>query len=93
MNLLLKDPQSLIDYEMDWGADYLDGDYLAASRWEVSPEFVDGLFVSAERFDALTSSATIGGGKAGVVYRLTNHIVLQSGREDRRSIQLRVEPR
>lgn len=93
MNLLLKDPQSLLDYEMDWGADYLDGDYLAASRWEVSPEDVAGIFISADRFDALISSATIGGGTAGMVYRLTNHIVLQSGREDRRSIQLRVEPR
>jgi hypothetical protein len=31
MAFLLKDPEATLDYVVDWGADYLSGDALAAS--------------------------------------------------------------
>src|SRR3982751_3788368 len=39
MTLLLKDPDAVLDYAIDWGAQYLDeGDLIADSTWSVEPD-------------------------------------------------------
>lgn len=39
MTLLLKDPDAVLDYSVDWGAEYLDADdLLSTSDWTVSPD-------------------------------------------------------
>lgn len=93
MTLLLKDPQAALDYAVDWGAEYLKGDSIAQSEWHVSPDEEAGVTVLGSHFDALIATVTAVGGMAGHVYRLTNTVVLESGRVDRRSIILRVEAR
>jgi hypothetical protein len=93
MTLLLKDPEAVLDYSVDWGAEYLVGDLIAQSTWTVVPDEPGGIVVVGNDFDATHSIVNAGGGAPGRLYRLTNHIVLQSGREDRRSITLRVEKR
>ena len=93
MTLLLKDPEALLDYSVDWGADYLAGDVLTESSWTVSPAEAGGVSILSSRFDFLASTVEVGGGVAGHVYRLTNHVVTAEGREDSRSIMLRVEKR
>jgi hypothetical protein len=93
MTLLLKDPDALLDYAVDWGAEYLNGDAVADSAWEVRPEDADGVTIVATEFDPTTTSVQAAGGVAGRVYRLINHVTLVSGLEDSRSIVLRVEAR
>lgn len=93
MTLLLKDPEAALDYSVDWGADYLTGDVLTESSWTVSPAEESGLSIISNRFDLLASTVVVGGGIAGHIYRLTNHVVTATGREDSRSIMLRVEKR
>ena len=93
MTLLLKDPEALLDYSVDWGADYLSGDVLSESSWHVSPAETGGVSIVSSRFDLLQSTVEVGGGQPGKVYRLTNHVVTAEGREDSRSIMLRIEPR
>lgn len=93
MTLLLKDPAATLDYSVDWGADYLTGDVLTESSWNVSPAEAGGLSIVSSRFDLLVSTVEVGGGVAGRIYRLTNHVVSGEGREDSRSIMLRVEKR
>ncbi|MBV9529247.1 hypothetical protein [Sphingomonas sp.] len=93
MNYLLKDPDAVLDYSVDWGAEYLGGDLLAESTWSVVPDEAGGVSVQASDFDATTTSVTAAGGIAGRVYRLVNAVVLMSGRADSRSIVLRVEGR
>lgn len=93
MTLLLKDPGAMLDYSVDWGRDYLDGDALASSSWTVDPVEPGGLAVIASRFDLLIATVEVSGGLAGKLYRLVNQVVTASGREDRRSIMLRVEKR
>ena len=93
MNLLLKDPEALLDYSVDWGADYLTGDVLTESGWTVSPAEPGGVSIMSSRFDLLLSTVEVGGGQPGHIYRLTNHVVTGEGREDSRSIMLRVEKR
>lgn len=93
MSFHLKDPDAVLDYAVDWGAEYLDGDAIAASSFTVEPVEAGGVAITASANDERLASATVGGGIAGRQYRLRNHVVMVSGREDERSIVLRVEQR
>jgi hypothetical protein len=93
MTLLLKDAGAVLDYLIDWGAEYLDGDLLAASEWFVAPDDAGGVTVAGSDFDATTSTVRAAGGTPGSIYRLVNRVTLQSGRVDERSIVVRVEER
>ncbi|HEU5067479.1 MAG TPA: hypothetical protein VFT61_04765 [Sphingomicrobium sp.] len=93
MTLLLKDPDSVLDYAIDWGTDYLIDDVLAGSSWVVDPDEADGVQVQASAFDSTTATVTASGGVAGHIYQLTNHVELASGLTDSRSVTLRVERR
>ena len=83
----------MLDYSVDWGRDYLDGDALASSSWTVDPVELGGLALIASQFDLLIATVEVSGGLEGKLYRLVNQVVTASGREDRRSIMLRVEKR
>ena len=93
MALLLKDPSATLDYSVDWGAEYLAGDALTSSSWEVVPAEPGGLEILSSRSDLLVAAAQVRGGIAGHIYRLTNHVATADGRDDSRSIMLRVEKR
>ena len=93
MTFLLKDPAAVLDYAMDWGAEYLSGDVLADSAWSVSPVEPGGAAIVGSQFDLLVATVQVAGGIAGRIYRVTNQVTTISGREDRRSIMLRVEKR
>lgn len=92
MTIHLKDPQSVIDYLIDWGAG-LAGRGVVESDWTVAPAEPGGLIVSDDAVDGAVTRATIGGGIAGHVYRATCRVVLSDDRIDERSITLRVEDR
>ena len=94
MSFLLKDPQATVDYAVDWRADYLDEtDNLADSRWAIEPDEPGGATIASDRFTLSEAQVTVGGGIAGHRYRLINTIRTASGREDTRSIVIRVEAR
>jgi len=93
MTLLLKDPDAALDYAVDWGAEYLNGDTLAQSTWAITPVEIGGLDVSTSDFDATLSTATAQAGVPGHIYQLTNHVQFASGLADSRSIVVRVEKR
>jgi hypothetical protein len=94
MTFLLKDPDAVLDYAIDWGAEYLaPGDLLAQSEWSVIPEEAGGVTVVGSDFDASVTTVKAAGGIAGRLYRLVNQVVTDSGRTDDRSIVLRVEKR
>ena len=93
MSFLLKDPEAVLDYAVDWGAEYLSGDALLTSDWSVSPEETDGASIAGSQFDLLVATAQVAGGSAGKISRVTNRVTTASGRQDSRSIMLRVEKR
>ena len=93
MTCLLKHPDATLDYAVDWGADYLSGETLATSGWTVEPVEAGGVALASSAFDLLVATATVSGGKASKIYRLTNHVTTTDGRDDSRSIMLRVEKR
>jgi hypothetical protein len=94
MTLLLKDPEAVLDYAIDWGADYLpEDDMLMASEWSVTPDEAEGVSIVGSTFGDRLSTVQAGGGVAGRLYRLVNRVTTQLGRIDERSIVLRVENR
>ena len=93
MSFYLKDPGSRIDYAVDWGAFYLDGQVVAGSVWSVFPPETGGIIVEAASFDLSRTAATLSGGIAGHVYSVVNRVTLSDGRVDERSLTLRVEDR
>lgn len=93
MTLLLKDPDAILDYAIDWGAEYLDGELIAASQWHVEPAESGGVTIAGSDFSARESKVKAAGGTAGKLYRLVNEVTTDSGRIDSRSILLRVEQR
>ena len=93
MTFLLKDPAAVLDYTVDWGEDYLAGDALADSNWSVSPDEPGGAAIAGSYFDSLIATVQVAGGLPGKIYRVTNQVTTASGREDSRSIILRMEKR
>jgi hypothetical protein len=93
MSFLLKDPGAILDYAIDWGAEYLGSDLIADSIWSVSPEEPGGVAVAGSEFDTQFATVKAEGGLPGRLYRLSNRVTMQSGRIDERSITLRVEQR
>lgn len=93
MGFYLKDPGARIDYTVDWAAGYLAGDTIATSTWTVAPEELDGIAVAETAQAAGRAAATLTGGIAGHVYRVTNRVVLTSGRSEERTLAIRVDER
>lgn len=94
MSFLLKDPNAVLDYAVDWGAEYLAaGELLAASEWSVAPDEPGGISVAGSNFDPSISTVKAAGGIAGHLYSLVNRIRTGAGRIDERSILIRVEDR
>jgi hypothetical protein len=93
MSFLMKDPDAALDYSIDWGAEYLGGDLLADSEWSVNPAEPGGVAIVGSDYNSTTTSVKAAGGIAGRIYKLVNHVTLESGRVDNRSIVLRVEKR
>ena len=79
-----KDPQATLDYYMDWTA-WLAGDTIVTSTWTAT----GGMVILTE--DAILGSITqvwAGGGIAGELIDLTNHIVTTEGREEEHTLRL-----
>ena len=93
MTLVLKDPASALDYHVDWGADYLSEDVLTESNWSVVPIEPGGVTIDGSRFEPMSATVQVSGGRAGMIYRLINNVVTDQGREDSRSFLVRVEVR
>ena len=93
MNYYLKDPSGVLDYSFDWGAGYLDAQTVSASAWAVSPAETGGVTVVSSASLPTRTSARLGGGVRGRVYRVTNRVTFSDGRIDERLVVLRVEDR
>jgi hypothetical protein len=93
MSHYLKGRGATVDYSVDWGAGYLDGPTVTASAWSVEPVEPGGVAVVAEVTGATRTAATLEGGLRGRVYRVMNMVTFSDGRDDARTLVLRVEDR
>lgn len=90
MTIFIKDPAALVDHAVDWAAGYLGPRSIAASAWQVVPA---GLSIAASRIAGGRTVATLAGGVAGLVYRVTNQVEFSDGQRDERTLVVRVEER
>lgn len=89
-NQYIKDPDGVLDYGIDWSS-WLGDDTIASSDWMV-PTGITEVDDDDHPTTNTTTTTTIwlSGGTSGVTYRIVNHIVTAAGREDDRSIYIRV---
>lgn len=90
MSFYLKDPQSRVDYAIDWAV-YLDGQTIVSSLWSVAPVELGGIAVDEDSFTPSRTAARLTGGIVGHCYSVSNQVTLSDGTYDARSIALRVE--
>ncbi len=93
MTMTVKDPATRIDYAFDWSAAYPAGQAVTGSDWDVVPDEAEGVAIVAAAHGLLQTTATLTGGVAGRVYRVTNRVTLSDGQVDERSMSVRVEER
>ena len=86
------DPQAKLDYNIDWSAWLVGSDTISASTWDSSPT---GLTLSLKSVNAggTIAACFVSGGTAGSKYTVRNHIVTTAGREDDRTIAIRISDR
>ena len=82
----VKDPSAILDYYMDWTA-WLAGDTIVDSVWVASGDVI----LSDSAVVGTFTSVWVEGGIAGDLIDLTNHIVTTEGREDERTLRLKVQ--
>ena len=92
MSFYLKDPQSRVDYAIDW-MPYLNGHAVEASAWFVAPDEDDGIAAEETSFEPARTAARLIGGVIGHSYTISNQATFSDGTTDVRSITLRVEAR
>jgi len=81
-----KDPQANLDYQVDW-SDWLGStDTISTSTWTVP----DGIVEESDSNTTTTATIWVSGGTLGETYDLVNHIVTTEGREDDRTIHLKL---
>ena len=93
MAMMVKDSDARIDFEFDWFAACPEGQAVVASSWTVVPGEAGGIVVAATAYDLTQSTATLTGGIAGRIYRVTNRVTMSDGQIDERSMTVRVEER
>lgn len=82
----VKDPNSTIDFAVDWVEWLNTGDNVSSSSWEVPA----GLTVSSSSVTNNVTRAFLTGGIAGVDYLVTNRVTTQGARIEDRSILVQV---
>jgi len=84
---IIKDPEAVLDYRFDW-VEWLNGDTITAATVTVT----NGTKAS-QTFTNTTVTAWISGGVAGQVISVNCHITTAAGRQDDRTVRLKVKSR
>lgn len=80
-----KDPDSRLDYIVDW-SDWLDSDTITASTWTPAT----GITVTTSSNTTTTTTVWLSGGTLGATYKVVNHITTAAGRQDDRTLVIRM---
>lgn len=84
-----KDPQSVLDYGVDWSDWLASGETISTSAWTVPA----GITKDSDTKGDTSTVIWLSGGTAGEIYTLANKITTTDSRTVERSIQIIVEQR
>ncbi len=87
-NKFLKDPNAVLDYQLDW-SDWLVSDTISTSSWTIP----GGIKKDSESKSDTVTTIWLSGGTAGISYSLVNHIITADGREEDRTITIKIYER
>ena len=92
-NVLVKDPDEVIDYTVDWEAEswLATSETISTSTWSVSPSGT--LTVDSDSNDTTTATVMLSAGTVGITYRVTNEITTNQSRTGHKTVVVRVEER
>lgn len=82
-----KDPDEVLDYEVDWTA-RLDGDTIVTSTWPTVPA---GITKDSDSHTATQSTIWLSGGTLGATYDLTCRITTVGGRTMDQTVRIGVK--
>lgn len=82
----LKDPDSTVDYQIDWSQWLGGSDTILTSTWQVPT----GLTYESDSRTTTTTTVWVSGGTVGAVYPLTCRVTTAQGRITDRTIHVRM---
>ena len=85
----IKDPDEVLDYQINWADDLALADTIATSTW-TSPA---GITQGADEFSDTVTTVWLSGGTDGNDYTVVNRITTDGGRTMERSVILSVRSR
>ena len=83
-----KDPDAVLDYQIDWSSWLASEETLTDSVWEVT-----GATALSSSFDEGITTVWLSGGEVGTLISATNRITTSEGRIDDRTVQIPVAER
>ena len=88
---VVKDPQAILEYGVDWKTNWLKGDTIVASTWELPA----GIELGPTQPSVSDGVATVwlAGGALGETYKVVNHITTAQGRQDDRTLHVVIQHR
>jgi hypothetical protein len=84
-----KDPQSIIDYKVDWSQWLGAGDTIINSEWSVPADITK----QSDSFDDTSATIWLQEGVEGMTYLFINRVTTSGGRSQDMSVVLKVESR
>ena len=89
----IKDPDAILDYGVTWAAWLAEvGDTLATSAWSIiTAATAPPLAIDSDVSDTTIATVWLSGGKAGTKYALLNRITTVGGRQDDRTVYVKVK--
>ena len=88
MTTFRKDPQATLDYKLDW-TPWLAGDTITAHTVTVD----SGVTKTSDAHTDTSVTFWLSGGTVAATYSVTVHITTAQGRQDERTVRVRVEDR
>ena len=85
-----KDPDSVLDYQIDWSDWLASGESIATSTWTLS---ATGITQDSKAKTQTTATIWLSGGSAASDYDATNRVTTSGGRTVDRTIRVRVRER
>lgn len=83
---MVKDPDAVLDYQVDWSSWLATGETISSSDWVVQT----GITETSASNTTTTATIWLSGGTAGVTYTVTNRIVTTANRTNDRSLYITV---
>lgn len=84
-----KDPDEVLDYELDWSTRLATGDTITASSWSIATGDEE-LVIGETSFTDSTTTLWLSGGTLSTTYKVLNRVTTAQGRVHDKTTYLRI---